>query len=161
MNSFVDLPDSIPPTNMHIRIFEYYGQRWNGQIIDNFKNELSKKKNDYDNWRLKNIFRPPRSNISLFLNAVEHDADFAAYLIQFAIDNHVDSSILLDSVCGRNPLHVAIKKRNYELVEMILKFAADGGSCASLFDLNSYHGTPFQTAIWVHHVQILKEEMLV
>jgi ankyrin repeat protein len=110
-----------------MKISDYSGRNWNGRIIDKFKNELSKWKNDKQ--RLKNIFRP-NHDISLFLNAVKHDADFAAYLIQFAIVNHVDSSILLDSVYEQfmeyyiAPLDEAVRKGNYQLVEMILKFAA-------------------------------------
>jgi ankyrin repeat protein len=110
-----------------MKISDYSGRNWNGRIIDKFKKELSKWKNDKQ--RLKNIFRP-NHDISLFLNAVKHDADFAAYLIQFAIVNHVDSSILLDSVYEQfmeyyiAPLDEAVRKGNYQLVEMILKFAA-------------------------------------
>jgi len=95
-------------------ISDYSGQNWNGEIIDKFKKELSKWKNDKE--RLKNIFRP-RQYISLFHEAVEHDADFAAYLIQFAIDNKVDSWCFQLG-----------ERRNSQLVEVIMKYAADQGT---------------------------------
>ena len=128
---------------------DYCGQRWNTQrsLLDSFKNLLLKWRNNKQ--ELKKIYRPS-DDISLFLNAVEHDADFAAYLIQFAIENDVYSSFLLDPVDGKNPLYAAIEKRNYQLVEKILKYAADQRNYASIshqFLISSKYTTIFELAI--------------
>jgi len=118
--------------------------------LDRFKNLLSKWKNDKQ--ELNKILRPSH-DISLFYNAVKTSPDFAAYLIQFAIENDVDSRHLLGSVYGNSPLHAAIEKRNYQLLEMILKYAAGRGRYASLFDTKGYHGTPFQTAMRIDDIR--------
>ena len=128
---------------------DYCGQRWNTQrsLLDSFKNLLLKWRNNKQ--ELKKIYRPS-DDISLFLNAVEHDADFVAYLIQFATKNDVYSSFLLDPVDGKNPLHAAIKKRDYQLVEKILKYAADQRNYASIshqFLVSSKYTTIFELAI--------------
>ena len=100
--------------------------------------------------QLKKIFRPSDDN-SLFLNAIEHDADFAAYLIQFAIENDVDCSILLDPVDGNCPLHAAIEKGNYQLLEKILHYAATRRKYASF--TNGFYETPFELAIKMHGIR--------
>ena len=130
---------------------DYCGQRWNTQrsLLDSFKNLLLKWRNNKQ--ELKKIYRPS-DDISLFLNAVEHDADFAAYLIQFAIENDVYSSFLLGPVDGKNPLHAAIEKRNYQLVEKIVKYAADQRNF-SIFHKNDYSRTPFELAIEMQDIR--------
>ena len=122
---------------------DYSGHEWNDGLLDKFKNELFKSKNDKQ--ELKEIFRP-QPDISLFYIAVQHSSSFATYLIEFAIENGVDSSILLDSLCGGNTLYAAVEKGNYGLVESILKYATDHGrQNSSLLDLNGE--SPFHLAI--------------
>ncbi len=143
------------PTRYNMRPSDYFGQNWNSYLVVKFRNLLSTWKNNKR--RLKDIFRP-KSDISLLLHAVEHDPDFAADLIQRAIENDVHSSRLLGSVDGNSPLYAAIVKRNYQLVEMILKYATDQGRCVSLFDSNALtrtHGTPFQLAIRVQDTRLM------
>jgi ankyrin repeat protein len=117
----------------------------NGHHIDKLKNYLSKQKNDKQ--LLNKIFRS-RSDTTLLYHAVNHDANFAAYLIQFAIENDVDSRSLLGSGNHLEVLHAAIKKRNYELVEMFLKHSVNQRRYTSLFDVDTFYDpTPFQIAI--------------
>jgi hypothetical protein len=136
---------------------DYCGEMWDNGLLDRFKNVLSESKNKKQ--ELKKIFRPKR-NISLFYEAVKHNTDFAAYLIQFAIENDVDSILLLGSVRGNSPLHAAISKRNSESVEMILKYAPDHGRRnAALLkpNISIYNGeTPFQMAMRIEDIRSMK-----
>ena len=108
------------------------------------------------------IFRP-KPNVSLFYNAVQ-DSDkskmskFPTYLIEFAIQNDVDSSLLLGSVCGKNPLHVAVEKGNYKLVKQILMYATDHGrqNAALLESVAEQDETPFQMAIRKWDIESMK-----
>ena len=94
------------------------------------------------------IFRP-KPNVSLFYNAVQDSHTVTKYLIKFAIKNDVDSSYLLDSVCGKNPLYAAAKGGSYKIVKTILKYATDHGRRnAALLERDAEHGeTPFQMAL--------------
>ena len=93
------------------------------------------------------IFRP-KPKVSLFYDAVQDSHTVTKYLIQFAIKNDVNSSYLLDSVSGKNPLHAAAKGGSYRLVETILKYATDyGRRNTALLEPDAEHGeTPFQMA---------------
>jgi hypothetical protein len=88
----------------------------NGHLIDKLKNYLSKWKNDKQ--LLNKIFRLG-SDFLLLYHAVNRDANFAAYLTRFAIENGVNSSSLLGSGNHLEILHAAIKKKNYELVKKV------------------------------------------
>jgi hypothetical protein len=68
-------------------------QRYFLEPVIKFKKSLSRAKNDKQvEMSSPKTFRPKGN--PLFLNAIKQNADFAAYLIQFAMEYDVDSCLL-------------------------------------------------------------------
>jgi Ankyrin repeats (3 copies) len=121
--------------------------------FENLKDLLSKSRNNKK--ELNKIFLSEQGN--LFYTAVKSSDSLAAYLIQFAIKNGVDSTLLLGTVNGKNPLQAAVRSGNYELVEMILKYATDHGRRkAALLAPGRSGKTAFQIAVSVQDIESMK-----
>ena len=127
-----------------------------GDLLTEFKHLMSESKNNKED--LKKLFRPAE-DVSLFHSAVQCNPSFARYLIHFAIENGMDSSVLLDPVCGNNPLHVSLNFDQVELTHEILKYASVHGkqNAALLFPGAANHMKPFQMAIAKSHVPSMNE----
>ena len=128
-----------------------YDRRMQDVRLQNFKSLLIQSRNNKED--LSNLLQTERS-FSLLYDAIECRPDFVECMIQFAIENDVDSSILLDSVLGKKLLHAAVRNKNHEIVGQILKYATDHGhQNALLLGPDAEHGeTPFQFAITVQDV---------